>query len=96
MGQSWAGTAIVSGTTYTNSTGRPIALSVSWFTGVSETNVSVQINVNGYTVSYSQVDRSTTARPVVAANGFAIVPAGHTYQVLLTGTGALAASAALS
>lgn len=80
-GQTWAsytvGSARVSGTTYTNSTGKPILVAISQRGGSS---VYTYVYVNG--VQITQVT-TTTATTAIFPNTF-IVPNGQTYSV--TGT----------
>jgi hypothetical protein len=61
----------VVGTTYTNSTGRPIAVSIY----ASTTNPGGRLTVDGITVSYQYIASGTAG----AAGPSAIIPNGSTY-----------------
>jgi hypothetical protein len=78
-GQSWQNvtSSRAAGTTYTNSTGKPIQVVGSSSTGSS---VNLQFYINGFSVQVSQ--------PYNGANGIvsAIVPNGATYRIDFTNT----------
>jgi len=77
-GQTWQN--VVSsrslGTTYTNTTGRPIMVSVTTY---STYNPATSITVSGVQVAYSQPN--TNGGNNAYASAIAIVPAGATYVV---------------
>jgi hypothetical protein len=74
VGQTWQNVAAsrALGTTYTNSTGRPIAVSVQV---QATTNGTTSIIVSGVTVN------STVAQANLGVASFAIIPTGATYVV---------------
>ena len=85
VGQTWTDVKTtpgrVSGTTYTNSTGKPIAVVVMCNTGVS--TVGLTITVGGVSFG-SSVNYAGTAS--YTARDFFIVPNGVTYVVTSNGT----------
>lgn len=84
VGQTWqsfaVGTARVSGTPYTNLTGRPIQIVVCTGNSTSQT---VTIVVDGVTVSNQTGGGSGYTQSVM---GTAVIPSGSTYTVTVTGT----------
>jgi hypothetical protein len=78
VGQTWQNVASsrATGTTYTNSTGRPILVAIS---GPRPTNAGMQLTVNGITVSWT--GWYSLAGGQVLGCVSAIVPAGGTYSV---------------
>ena len=84
MGQAWQDvtSSRVSGTTYTNTTGKPIQVNAtSSFAGDGESNVSVSVGglVVGQNVSRSA---NSTKRAFVSA----VIPSGQTYLISWSGT----------
>jgi hypothetical protein len=81
-GQTWQNVAAsrAAGTTYTNTTGRPIALGITFFVSNSQ---DWSLTIGGVIVS--SATRNSTSQtgnlPVAAA----IVPSGATYVVTVTG-----------
>ncbi|MDW3711879.1 phage tail protein [Pseudomonas sp. 2023EL-01195] len=75
-GQSWVDvlSSRALSTTYTNTTGRTIALSISCVGG---TTTSIGITVNGVQVSYGGYNSATNAAP----GAFMLIPPGATYSV---------------
>ncbi len=69
------------GTTYTNSTGKPIAINVQ-VDGLSAGN-SVRINVNGVQI-FGETTSNTSGFPSAV---FGIIPTGATYSVVSSGGG---------
>lgn len=82
-GQAWQDVTFsrASGTTYTNTTGRPIVVNV-FLNGSTSASLSVNLVVAGVTVS-SQIMTSINYSPCVSAS--AVVPAGATYSFTVTG-----------
>lgn len=70
------------GITYTNSTGKPIMVHVT--TQSSSSSNSTSINLNG--VSKSLGDASATGLHITAS---VVIPHGHTYSIVLTGSAAI-------
>lgn len=79
VGQSWQDVLAsrASGVTYTNTTGKTIAVSVTQGAATSTTMV---VSVNGVTVA-NPTTSSNAARPHVTF----LVPTGQTYSVTVTG-----------
>lgn len=75
-GQSWVDvlSSRALSTTYTNTTGRTIALSISCVGG---TTTSIGVTVNGVQVSYGGYNSTTNAAP----GAFMLIPPGATYSV---------------
>lgn len=69
----------VAGTTYTNSTGKPIMVHVT--TQSSTSSNSTSIILNG--VSKSLGDASSAILHITAS---VVIPHGHTYSIVLTGS----------
>ena len=86
VGQRWTDMLLsrALNTVYTNSTGKPIALSVSvQATGVG---ASIQISIDGVTISRGMYNYNGNA----STSNAAIIPAGSTYSVALSaGTGSI-------
>lgn len=85
VGQTWqdVSSSRSSGTTYTNSTGRPICVNVTGV-GAATGSVSLEIAVNGVVIARNTVYGSGSSyRPFVSA----IVPSGSTYTVASFGSG---------
>lgn len=84
VGQTWQsftyGTQRVSGTTYTNSTGRPIALNFRSNTG---TGTNAQLTIGGVLFA---VTNSDTTNGSAQGQLFAIIPDGVTYSITSTRT----------
>ncbi len=66
------------GTVYTNSTGRPIFVSVSFTSSSGSDGIQVQLNGG----AFAQIGCSTASYSV--ANAWFIVPAGATYELITT------------
>ena len=81
VGQTWQDVTAsrVAGTTYTNSTGKPIMVHVT--TQSNSSSNSTSINLNG--VSKSLGDTSAVALHITAS---VVIPHGHTYSIVLTGS----------
>jgi hypothetical protein len=79
VGQTWQGVKAsrVSGTTYTNTTGKPIQVAISSFQGVAGYPVSASITVDGETITNTSYGAGQRAAV------FAIVPPGGTYKAVL-------------
>ena len=69
------------GATYTNSTGKPLFLGIEGTLGVGNYDVSVSVNINGYTQRIA-VNSSPSGTTNVA--GTILIPAGATYSVSMT------------
>lgn len=76
-GQTWTSVtgSRAFGTTYTNSTGKPIAVS-TWGSSVTSGG-NLQATVGGVVVSYAQHESTSNTN----VNSYFIVPAGATYSV---------------
>lgn len=83
LGQGWVGVTRTSTTSYTNNTGRTIALTAS--TGGTGVNSSVEIAVDGLALGQSLVS-GITSTPV-RVNSYAQIPPGAAYSVDYTPTG---------
>ena len=82
VGQTWqtlTGSRVI-GTTYTNSTGRPIFVSI--VVNPANTSSSGQLTINSIPVSYAQGFVSLAIGITISG----IVPSGGTYVVTTTGT----------
>ena len=80
IGQTWQNLTAsrVMGTTYTNSTGKPIAVLVTTNTaGLTDTYAQVQITVDGLILG---INYATSRGVSIQAAIFAIIPAGLTYS----------------
>tara|TARA_R110000823_G_C15890231_1_gene495944 strand:- start:958 stop:1326 length:369 start_codon:yes stop_codon:yes gene_type:complete len=75
VGQTWQTVTRVSGTTYTNSTGKPIACCAQ---GNGGAGLTLTITVNGVTQPQMSGSGSITA--------FTIIPAGQTYVITTNGS----------
>jgi len=89
VGQTWtdvAGSRAV-GTTYTNTTGRPIQVQVCSYSGVG--NNQVRLTVGGLVVSSFKDNDYYTASAITphSVTNMAIVPAGSTYSITNSNTG---------
>lgn len=80
VGQSWQGVtgSRAAGTTYTNSTGRPIAVSIN--ASPLGGNATASLTVGGVTVATTQQTTSIGYAPTI----FSIVPSGASYYLTLT------------
>lgn len=83
-GQTWTAVSRTNGTTYTNSTGKPIMVN-AWLAD-STTTGTLQLVVGGVVVAmarlWSQVGGQSVGQPFVSA----VVPAGATYRVEWSGS----------
>jgi hypothetical protein len=82
VGQTWqtlTGSRAI-GTTYTNSTGRPIFVSI--LVNPANTSSSATLTINSVPVAYAQGFVSLA----IGINIYGIVPSGGTYVVTTTGT----------
>lgn len=82
-GQTWQTVTRVSGTTYTNTTGKPIFLMYSVTSGVS-TAGSITVTIGGIGVVYSYIPAITSVSNSAWVSG--IVPPGSTYSTNYIGT----------
>lgn len=73
-GQSWQSVSRVSGTTYYNTTSKPIMVS-AWCNN-SSANASIYITVNGVQMSNSNINNAGSTTLVTA-----VVPIGHSYVI---------------
>lgn len=80
QGQTWqsftVGTQRISGTTYTNSTGRPI--SVAAYGGAGGANSTLSLVIDGFTI------QAPNGAAGVTTSVTGIVPAGSTYSVTIS------------
>ena len=79
VGQTWQIVSRSSNVTYTNSTGKPIAIS-GYYNELGDVSKSIRIIVGSVTVAWS--DSSNHSDDQV----FAIIPSGNTYVVTVIGT----------
>ena len=79
VGQTWQDVSRSSNVTYTNSTGKPIAISGYYFQSGSNTK-SIKIIVGSVTVGRSDSSYANDNQV------FAIIPSGNTYVVSISGT----------
>ena len=89
VGQTWQNVAAsrATGTTYTNSTGRPILVAIS---GGSGTNTGFTLSIDG--ISVASTGWYSLAGGIVVGNTCGIVPSGSTYSVTGWGSGSSGAS----
>jgi hypothetical protein len=80
VGQTWSNPVRVLGTTYTNSTGRPIQINVS--VAINAIGFRISLQINGLTVAYSTL--TIEANQVVTISGI-VIPDGATYLVTQNG-----------
>ena len=81
-GQRWQDVSRVMGTTYYNTTGKPILISVFYLTSVN--GAAGSILVNGY-ISVTEGNNSPTAS-TLTVNPVTLIPAGATYSIAHIGT----------
>lgn len=81
VGQTWQDMtgSRVAGTTYTNSTGKPIEVSIAWSLGGISTQTSPLLEINGINILSKTEDGTSYAGNTVIA----IVGAGATYRFTL-------------
>lgn len=83
IGQTWQNVkgSRSSGVTYTNSTGRPIAVSIAVIFDTNKSDSQLSLAVNGVDASTFAVSYTTFN---IRGNAFAIVPPGATYKLTAT------------
>ena len=86
VGQTWQDLTAsrVAGTTYTNSTGRPIVAMITINATTSGLGYAT-LSINGVVLSYLGQGSSGSANTVGLWTGTYIIPAGSTYLLSLTG-----------
>lgn len=86
VGQTWQDVtgSRVSGTTYTNSTGKPICISISGTRNSSASPGSLQLTINDVIVGYAATSEAQSTWNALRETIFGVIPHGGTYYI--TGT----------
>ena len=81
VGQTWQDVTAsrVAGVTYTNSTGKPIEVSIAWSCGGITSHTSPLLEINGINILHKTEDGTSYAGNTVIV----IVPPGNTYKFTL-------------
>lgn len=74
----------VSGTTYTNSTGKPICISISGTRNSSATPGSFQLTINDVIVGYAATAEAQSTWNALRETIFGVIPPGGTYYITST------------
>jgi hypothetical protein len=87
VGQTWQNVtgSRVSGTTYTNSTGKPIFVYVQMVPAASGANY-VNIFINGVALGYFGQGSGASSNTVYSSSWTVIIPSGDTYRATIVGS----------